>query len=246
MKISENNCVGETVTPKKKCVVCKVEIKGKKECAKTCSLKCRLKLHRKTHVKRYDKCLFCGSKFTLQNTNKKFCGKKCEVAHWRLQNIKKTASIQRKFEILKKFGLVASNEPPKGGRINIELNEIKIQLHCTDLGGAIAKNPKQISEALDLQEIIFFCKHLAINPYKFCSKTEIIEFVLLSENYSIIESCINDIWKPYQAPTIDPAKETITAIIPYQDGIFAYKFWECREKSKLLDTLNKYRDFSKL
>jgi hypothetical protein len=246
MKITENKCVGENETLKKKCIVCKVEIKGKKECAKTCSLKCRLKLHRKTNVRRYEKCLFCRAKFTLHSTNKKYCNKKCEVAHWRLQNIKKTAKIQRKFEILKKFGIIAGNEPPKGGRTTINIGTEKIQMFCTDLGGAIAKTPQEISKVLELDEITFFCKQLDINPYKFCSKIEIIENILLSENYSIIESCINEIWKPYQAPTIDPTKETITAVIPYEDGVFAYKFWECKEKSKLLAILNKYREFSKL
>lgn len=246
MKTSENNCDLLIVTHLKKCCVCNTDISKKPPHAKTCSAKCRQKLFRGTHKKRKVKCLFCGVKITVKRISKKFCTQACCNSYNRLRNIQKMPTILKKFEILKKFGLIAGNEPPKGGRINIELNEIKIQLHCTDLGGAIAKSPKQISKVLDLEEIVFFCKQLSINPYKFCSKIEIIEFILLSENYSIIESCINDIWKPYQAPTIDPAKETITAIIPYADGIFAYKFWECSEKSKLLAILNNYRQFSKL
>jgi len=234
--------IKETV---KKCCVCKADISAKKATAKTCSNKCKLKLFHDTHKIRTAKCAFCGTKFQYKSSKKKYCSANCQNTHWRLQNIQKTTTIQRKFEILKRFGLIAGNEPPKGGRINIELNEIKIQLHCTDLGGAIANSPTQIAKVLELEEIIFFCKQLNINPYKFCSKVEIIEFILLSENFSIIESCINDIWKSYQAPTIDPLKETPTAILTYQEGLFAYQFWECSEKKKLVETLDKYREFSR-
>lgn len=246
MKISENKCELLRVTQLKKCCVCNTDISDRLPHAKTCSAKCRQKLFKGTHKKRKVKCLFCGANISIKRASKKFCSQVCCNSYNRLQNIQKTPTILQKFSILKKFGLIAGNEPPKGGRINIELNEIKIQLHCTDLGGAIAKSPKEISKVLELDEIVFFCKQLNINPYKFCSKIEIIEFILLSENYSIIECCINEVWKPYQAPTIDPTKETITAVIPYEDGIFAYKFWECKEKSKLLATINRYRDFSKL
>lgn len=241
----QNKSAVKTVTVKK-CVVCKVDITDKKATAKTCSEKCRVKLFRKTHTKRTGKCLFCKAKFEVKNSRKVFCGKRCAESYARLQKYSSRDTLAIKFEILKKFGLIAGNEPPKGGRINIELNEIKIQLHCTDLGGAIANNPTQIAKVLELEEIMFFCKCLNINPYKFCSKVEIIEFILLSENFSIIESCINDIWKSYQAPTIDPEKETPTAILTHQEGLFAYRFWECSEKSKMITTLNNYRTYSKL
>lgn len=233
--------IKETV---KKCCVCKTDISAKKATAKTCSNKCKLKLFHNSYKTKTAKCVFCGAKFQYRSAKKKYCNPKCQNSHWRILNEQKKPTIQRKYEILKAIGLQCGAKPPKGGRINIEINEIKIQMYCTDLGGSIAKSPKEIAEVLGLDDIIFLCKCLNINPYKFCSKIEIIEFILLSENYSIIETCINDIWAVYQAPAMLEENEKPTNLLSYKEGVFAYSFFEAKDKKDLLAKIDHYRQFS--
>jgi len=234
----------------KKCCVCCSDISAKKATAKTCSNKCKLKLFHSTHKKRTAKCLFCGTKFQYLSLKKKYCNPKCQNAHYRILHTQKTPTLLQKFSLLKKIGLIAGVKPPKGNKKTLKLSGVKIDLHPTDCGGCIAKEPTEIAKCLELDEIMFLCKHLGVNPYKFCSKIDIIKEMLLSENYSIIETCIFDIWHTYQAPATAPEKPSenenkAVPILSFEEGIIAYQFWECREKKKLVETLDKYRAFSR-
>jgi len=246
----QNKSAVKTVTVKK-CCVCGVDITAKKATAKTCNEKCRAKLFRKTHNKRTGKCLFCKAKFEVKNSRKLFCNKRCAESYARLQNYGKCNTLGQKFDLLKKIGLIAGVKPPKGNKKTLKLSGVKIDLHPTDCGGCIAKEPTEIAKCLELDEIMFLCKHLGVNPYKFCSKIDIIKEMLLSENYSIIETCIFDIWHTYQAPATAPEKPSenenkAVPILSFEEGIIAYQFWECSEKKKLIETLDKYREFSRL
>lgn len=246
----QNKSAVKTVTVKK-CCVCGIDITAKKTTAKTCTEKCRAKLFRKTHKKRKGKCLFCKSKFEIKNSRKLFCNKRCAESYDRLQNYNKRNTLAQKFELLKKIGLIAGVKPPKGNRITYNVSGMKIQLHATDCGGQIAKSPEQICKDLELDEVIFLCKYLDVNPYKFCKKIEIVRELLTCESYSIIESSIFEIWQTHQSPSTSPEKPSenenkSVPILTFEEGIIAYQFWECSEKKKLVETLDKYREFSRL
>lgn len=234
----------------KKCCICKADISAKKSSAKTCSNRCKLKLFHSSHKKKVGKCLFCGAKFQYLSLKKKYCNPKCQNAHYRILHAQKTPTILQKFDLLKKIGLIAGIKPPKGNRTTHNISGMKIQLHATDCGGQIAKSPEQICKDLELDEIIFLCKCLGVNPYKFCHKIEIIRELLACENYSIIETCISEIWQTHQSPATSPEKFTenenkTTPILTFEEGVIAYQFWECSEKKKLVETIDRYRAFSR-
>lgn len=190
------------------------------------------------------KCLVCKCDISAKKSNAKTCSGACRKKLWRKSHIRvksKCLFCGAKFEArrsTKKYCGRSCQETH--ARILAKPAAIQRKFDALKLFG-VYQNEIPNNIEIEIDELYFFCKAVNINPYKFCSVKEIVAAIRQSENFSIIETCINEIEKPHQAPPTELPKKEINSILNYEEGIFAYQFFEAKTKTKLIERLNTYR-----